>query len=48
MEINGLDKTASIDLPFFDGGWWSVMATVDYSGNDKAYIFMLLIELGIK
>ena len=25
---NGLDKTASIDLPFFDGGWWSVMATV--------------------
>jgi len=36
---NGLDKTASIDLPFFDGGWWSVMATVDYSGNDKAYIY---------
>ena len=37
--LNGLDKTASIDLPFFDGGWWSVMATVDYSGNDKAYIY---------
>ena len=36
---NGLDKTASIDLPFFDGGWWSVMATVDYAGNDKAYLY---------
>jgi hypothetical protein len=36
---NGLDKTASIDLPFFDGGWWSVMATIDYSGTDEAYIY---------
>ena len=25
------DNTASIDLPFFDGGWWSVQATVDYN-----------------
>jgi hypothetical protein len=24
-------NTASIDLPFFDGGWWSVQATVDYN-----------------
>jgi len=25
------NNTASIDLPFFDGGWWSVQATVDYN-----------------
>ena len=36
---NGLDKTASIDLPFFDGGWWSVMTTIDYAGSDEAYIY---------
>ena len=25
------NNTASIDLPFFDGGWWSVQATVNYN-----------------
>tara|TARA_B100000780_G_scaffold156819_1_gene109703 strand:- start:4902 stop:10616 length:5715 start_codon:yes stop_codon:yes gene_type:complete len=37
---NGLTKTASIDLPFFDGGWWSVMATIDYTSNKiPAYLY---------
>ena len=37
---NGITKTASIDLPFFDGGWWSVMATVDYTNQTiPAYLY---------
>jgi hypothetical protein len=37
---NGLNKTASIDLPFFDGGWWSVMATIDYTNHEiPAYLY---------
>ena len=37
---NGITKTASIDLPFFDGGWWSVMATVDYTSQTiPAYLY---------
>ena len=30
------NNTASIDLPFFDGGWWSVQATVDYNPTTPA------------
>ena len=37
------DNTASIDLPFFDGGWWSVQATVDYNPvspeDEKAVLY---------
>ena len=37
------DNTASIDLPFFDGGWWSVQATVAFDPNNadetKAYLY---------
>jgi len=31
-----LNETASLSLPFFDGGWWSVMAVVDHDGDDPA------------
>jgi len=31
--ITNAQNTASIDLPFFDGGWWSVQATVDYDSK---------------
>ena len=30
--------TASIDAPFFDNGWWSVMTTMDYT-NSTASLF---------
>ena len=37
------NNTASIDLPFFDGGWWSVQATVDYNPvspeDEKAVLY---------
>ena len=32
-------NTASISLPFFDGGWWSAMVTVDYNVSDTAKLF---------
>jgi len=32
--------TASVSLPLFDGGWWSVMTTVDYGVSDKANLFV--------
>ena len=31
-----LISTASLYLPFFDGGWWSVMAVVDHDGDEPA------------
>ena len=31
--------SASIDAPFFDGGWWSVMATIDYDVNNTASLY---------
>ena len=41
--VVGSNLTASIDLPFFDGGWWSVQATVDYNTNsgdpELAYLY---------
>ena len=41
--VVGSNLTASIDLPFFDGDWWSVQATVDYdTGNSNpelAYLY---------
>ena len=37
------NNTASIELPFFDGGWWSVQATVAFDPNNadetKAYLY---------
>ena len=33
------DRSASIDLPFFDGGWWSIQASFDYDGGNDAYIY---------
>ena len=30
------DPSASVYLPFFDGGWWSVMVTVDQITSDPA------------
>ncbi len=35
------DRSASIDLPFFDGGWWSIQASYDYDNlsNNDAYIY---------
>ena len=32
--LNELNKTASLSLPFFDGGWWSIMAAVDHDADD--------------
>ena len=49
-DINNINISASVSLPFFDGGWWSVMATVEddtytlyaannlYSGSDGSII----------
>lgn len=34
-----LNKTASLTLPFFDGGWWSVQATVNYDNTDNAFLY---------
>ena len=31
--------TASISLPFFDGGWWSVMATIDYDNENSGSLY---------
>ena len=31
--INNSGASSSLYLPFFDGGWWSVMATVDSDGS---------------
>ena len=33
---NSLVKTSSLYLPFFDGGWWSVMASNDYGVTNTA------------
>ena len=30
------NETASLSLPFFDGGWWSIMAVVDHDGDEPA------------
>tara|TARA_R110000851_G_scaffold1580_2_gene6111 strand:- start:5225 stop:10375 length:5151 start_codon:yes stop_codon:yes gene_type:complete len=35
--INSIGESSSVYLPFFDGGWWSVMATVD--SNDSASLY---------
>ena len=37
---NDVNKTASVTAPFFDGGWWSVQATVDYDGNQTASLYV--------
>ena len=37
--ITEINKTASLTLPFFDGGWWSVQATVDYDNTDDAFLY---------
>jgi hypothetical protein len=41
--LNNISQTASLYLPFFDGGWWSVMATVDYNSSspssEEAYLY---------
>ena len=31
--------TASVTLPFFDGGWWSAMATIDYDAENTGSLF---------
>jgi len=36
---NSSDVTASITLPFFDGGWWSAMATIDYDALNTGSLF---------
>mgnify|MGYP006103072191 FL=1 len=36
---NNTNDTASITLPFFDGGWWSAMVTVDYNNSEKAILY---------
>ena len=36
------NRFAQIDLPFFDGGWWSIQASFDYNSaaaNKDAYIY---------
>ena len=37
---NDINKTASVTAPFFDGGWWSVQAAVDYDGNKTASLYV--------
>jgi len=37
--LQGVSNTASISLPFFDGGWWSVMANVDYNTTETASLY---------
>ena len=37
--LNGITQTSSIYLPFFDEGWWSVMATVDYNNTETASLY---------
>jgi hypothetical protein len=48
--VNNPNQSASVYLPFFNGGWWSVMATIDsdvvslyagdniYNGNDGSQL----------
>ena len=36
---NDTSVTASIDAPFFDGGWWSAMATIDYDALNTGSLF---------
>ena len=36
---NDTSVTASVDAPFFDGGWWSVMATIDYDALNTGSLF---------
>ena len=36
---NDTSVTASVTLPFFDGGWWSVMATIDYDALNTGSLF---------
>ena len=36
---SNLNSTASISLPFFDNGWWSVMATIDYDQTNTGTLF---------
>ena len=36
---NSSDVTASVTLPFFDGGWWSAMATIDYDALNTGSLF---------
>lgn len=36
--INGSGQSASAYLPFFNGGWWSVMATVDSSTTASLHV----------
>ena len=36
---NDTSVSASITLPFFDGGWWSVMATIDYDALNTGSLF---------
>ena len=37
--INNTNDTASVTLPFFDGGWWSAMITVDYNNSEEAILY---------
>lgn len=37
---NNTSTTASIDAPYFDGGWWSVMATIDYDALNTGSLFV--------
>ena len=37
---NNTSVTASVDAPFFDGGWWSVMATIDYDALNTGSLFV--------
>ena len=36
---NNSNATASVTLPFFDGGWWSAMATIDYDQLNTGSLF---------
>ena len=37
--LNNTAATASVSLPFFDGGWWSVMAVVDFDFSDSSSLY---------
>ena len=37
---NSSNVTASVTLPFFDGGWWSAMATIDYDNLNTGSLFV--------
>ena len=36
---NDTSITASVNAPFFDGGWWSAMATIDYDALNTGSLF---------